>query len=177
MCWTHLNAEKKIAQEDIHVFKICRCIKGKIRPYYFYNHSEIVYINGQTYTSPVILRDIHSLLTPKITKYVIDVGLHSYSCGCTVMPDDDETLCFLHDENGEECAYCTQDVCVVLCSIPKGAEYYVNYNGEYVSNLLRIESVVEGKVITKAESGKFTEKINLLDCDKANEAIKQWCKK
>lgn len=120
--------DKRIAGNDIEVFKVCELYKnGKIHSYY--KHS-VVWNVGETKR-----RVICQCHTPSIRsreKICIGRGLHSYAVDKIVLKLADG-----HLHIGGEFYY-PRNLIRLNCVIPKGADYYCDGNGTYVSSSLKV---------------------------------------
>lgn len=142
MCWISRNTEnkrKKIATEDIPVFKIVNynTNSGKICAYY--RHCE--YTIGETYggnhIKPIKMLD-------EFLK--IENGFHSYSNSCIIIPPSLYRGFLVESKMhvGIDIYY-GNDIKLMRCIIPQGTEYYENENGEIVSEKLKTVNVEEIK--------------------------------
>lgn len=133
MCFNlDIKSIPRIATKNIKVQKLFIHIKDKfISPY-----MEFEYERGVVYKSK---------LRFNYTPYglYIDKGLHSYtnetkitvvnhvdSCYCSLSLNDMNYSLFAFDKNN--------DVCIRECIIPKGSIYFMNKEGEIVSNKLKL---------------------------------------
>ena len=139
MCWTSTTAEVKTAKEDLVVFKmlIDTCHKRPntlLSP--IYRH---FYHIGEEYR----LQDPLKLLVNQwANKYLINEGIHSYTTDCCVVKQSDGS-CIVKNQAGEiigNYPYIggSYDFVITSCIIPKGATYYVNFDGEVVSDVIKI---------------------------------------
>lgn len=131
MCWVTRLKEyqvKRIAANDIQVYKILEkrriWISGRIKyvsPFYNFKYKP-----NKVYKSRIDL-DFQT----RYDVLIIEKGLHSFTN-------------FQH-------AKCCHNICKLNCEpwfifkaiIPKGSTYYVNENGEVVSNKLKIIEICE----------------------------------
>ena len=147
MCWITYDKTRSHqikAEKDIKVFKIVEPVDENIvKPYYMYQ-TGMVYMVGMTYTT-----EMYEPVDQKGT-YVIEIGFHSYGKDCPMAFTDKTNLIFTHlievfsknDKNVRIGRYETHfDIGVINCTIPKGATYYENENGEFVSDSIRIDSI------------------------------------
>lgn len=150
MCWITTvlsNAQPKVAEEDITVFKVALLEDGKITSIY----KNFPYEKGIVY-------DMCDSNCFGETNYKINEGYHSYSLDNSI----------IHECNGWGFYISAQffytfvkqydfltgiyaSKIFVLCTIPKGSIYYLNEYGEYVSNSIRIDDYfpVDEKLIRK----------------------------
>lgn len=134
MCWISKTLEKKIANEDIKVFKVGRVNAGEFISYY----RDFKYEFNRLYRTDIfILRDLDNN-----TNYIFD-GFHSYNsktCRYVKSTDTGQWDVFFGsmfiDSINSDCS-------PVECTIPKHSEYYENEHGEIVSNQIIIKSVLE----------------------------------
>jgi hypothetical protein len=141
MCWKTYNGkpEKKKAEKDIPVFKIClkdRFSNGAI-PYYFID--KLVYHENKTYHAEPYL--YVERIGSYCTMYCISDGLHSYSAK-HMLSDTRFGVEIITESNGNLGEYGRNHTCLLLCTIPEGAEYYLNECGEYVSNKLVVKHIL-----------------------------------
>ena len=134
MCWVTQNKENarsRHAFEDIPVYKVVR-------------KSLLSYYKNYSY----ILNEVHitELDNPSHTKYLsgaedwkIGLGFHSYSMNCKINLASGEKSLFvrilkLNDNIVAIDCYEKNDTCMLECIIPKDSIYFVNEEGEYVSD-------------------------------------------
>ena len=131
MCWTTKKPiVRRIAEEDVPVFKVCRDLSGQICSFFkFYDYSlNLLY----THREPLRIRAINS----------IEEGFHSYSSQCTVTTQG--SVLHIKFENKEVFSYpCYDWVILVKGIIPKGSEYLINELGECVSNSIYLTKIVK----------------------------------
>ncbi len=155
MCWktNNLKPIKKKAKEDIPVFKIVRVNEDDVIMSYY---KQFFYKCGKTYNTEIGKMQKTEYQVDPI--HYIEEGFHSYSADCTynycgkVIPSDLVGFSCLKEAmvvllEGKE-IFCdtlvSRDgfkVKKLNCIIPKGAEYYLNETGEYVSNQIKILNV------------------------------------
>jgi hypothetical protein len=134
MCWVTQNKENarlRRAIEDIPVYKVVR----KSLLSYYKNYS---YILNEV--------RIAELDNPSHTKYLsgaedwkIRSGFHSYSMNCKVNLVKGQTSLYvrilkLNDNLVAVDCYERNDTCMLECIIPKDSVYFLNEEGEYVSD-------------------------------------------
>lgn len=132
MCWSSKTLTKRIATEDIKVFKLVRVISGAFISYY----QLFAYDVKRLYKT-----NIHSVCDHD--KYYIFDGFHSYNpkrCRCVKSTVTGQwmvfsDIVFIDGVN----SYCRP----VECTIPKHSEYYENAFGEIVSNQIIINKIIE----------------------------------
>lgn len=150
MCWNSTkpsNANPKVATKPIKVYKICRKdIDSRfLWSYYF----KTLYAVGATYKLPTKISVREYPYSVIGTLFEIDGGYHSYSRENTyieqkyrysfyVVSKTDYILdCYKVDIVNKQKE---EDIVKVLCTIPEGATYYENDNGEIVSDQITINS-------------------------------------
>jgi hypothetical protein len=142
------KVEKQIAQEDIKTVKVLRDTGGEFHAYF----QRFKYEFGKLYKTKLHVENLG---------YVrIDKGFHSYND--TTVPHvktdggyigtctkiDPKTCIQVTNSIGQLLACYTSalpayNVVLVECTIPKGSEYWVNDDGEVVSNMIIINKVLE----------------------------------
>lgn len=113
MCWIGNSKNKLIATEDIICYKIVNIECGKI-------YSQFMHFNykfKKKYKCKIEGKFEDDL-------FIINKGFHSYTQD--VLMYNFDTVCK-----------------VVKCHIPKGSVYYINNSGEYVSEAIVIDNIVE----------------------------------
>ena len=144
MCWCSYTEEKphyKIAKEDIPVYKVVRKEEDYYRPWYIANGTR--YQPGEEYM--VVMEAPYPDPMDFKKSYIMKYGFHSYDCTKTRLESKDISYyiftrwdCLIdsyHKFGGK--------TVVIDCVIPKGARYYVNTRGEYVSNRIKILNEVK----------------------------------
>ena len=162
MCWTskkHINPIT--ADKDVHVYKIC--LEHGLAALPYYQTAREFYEEGKTYKAD---RLDEPYQTYEDHFYEIYHGMHSYSCKCQLIQGaitSDVNLINIDTLAAKDyyMAHYNKNLrlLLVLCSIPKGATYYVNESGEYVSESIKIE--------------KFFA-FNVYSIDKMNKILKRW---
>lgn len=143
MCWVSTTAERKIAKEDLFVFKILidTCHKRPntlVSPVY-----RCLYHIGENYCNqdPLKVR-----INQYADKYIINEGIHSYTTDCYVVKQDSGS-CIVKNQAGEVIGKYLHieryDYVITSCIIPKGTNYFVNYAGEVVSDVIKIVNKFE----------------------------------
>ena len=143
MCWTSKEIPKaKIAEKNIKTFKVMyRGLEDEeLFSYFFYK----LYSIGKI-TSKIILS-----YEKFDSSYYIHAGYHSY----------DINIKWKYYYNSEEDAYMVKignveeyyiepfsdifhTLCIVECTIPKSSKYYLNEKGEYVSEQIIVDKILE----------------------------------
>lgn len=149
MCWISNQLPiKNVALEDIPVFKVMILLGNSrlISKYYSFE-----YRIGETYS----MNNDEIILHRLKYGYIIEEGFHSYSSDSKieVHPDMMEILnardmCVDRMSIYSECTYVK-----VECIIPKGSEYYVNKDGEYVSNNIKI---IDYNVLERCKNSAYS---------------------
>ena len=141
MCWESKKPVKKVADKDVHVFKICRMRKGYALPYYM--TAKAKYVLGGTY-------DADWFEEPNYSNgaFVINHGMHSFSCECSISHSISANIIKIRPFGLKERIVLDWydraiGLCMMLCTIPKGEPYYVNEYGECVSRRIRVDAFVE----------------------------------
>ena len=135
MCWRGKN-ERKIAKEDIKVFKVV--IADKNNSFFNSIYYKFIYRLGFIYSSR-IKKKLFDSTQIKITK-----GIHSYSKYCKIAISGD--LLFIRNRMNNEAIdvfskyslFSQQNFYRLECIIPRGSAYYENEHGEMVSSRLKI---------------------------------------
>lgn len=151
MCWHGILENKKIATEDVKCYKIVLRFVDEpylcFRPYFRYKNTPMEYEIGKTY---------HDKICLEITKYTghvtIHKGIHCYDssvCICSFYGDygkqyevSNLLLCTTFSKIGTFFSRSDCEAVLVECTIPKGTLYYVNDEGEIVTEKLIINKVV-----------------------------------
>lgn len=155
MCWYSRNKPiRQIADKNIKVYKILQlaiCEESVfLSPYY---HSR--YVLHVMKDAPLDLPISHP--TTAIYPYTIDGGLHSYSHDVRFvmsswMENRLDIYASISNDLIDWWPMETYRFKVMECIIPKGAKYYDNGNGLYVSNQLIPKKVIPIKELIKKES-------------------------
>ena len=146
MCWIGENIER-IAKEDIPCFKIVRKTEAKDVVESVYMH-KCYQLNKLYELEDVIIPELGYNYNGRPCG--IYRGFHSYNSDVTVrITNDDVTPIYFVVYSGDIAPrmldsffIAIDNLCKVEGIIPKGSTYYLNRQGEYVSNkikLLRIE--------------------------------------
>jgi hypothetical protein len=135
MCWRSYNKplKKLIAEENVPIFKVC--IKD---PLDFSNTVES-YVMRHCYQLETVYK--LNCITPRDANdhFEIDEGFHSYLAGCTFK----HNMVFSIPPMRWICSYKYYAAIKVSGYIPKGSEYYVNKDGECVSNSICLTKIEE----------------------------------
>jgi hypothetical protein len=137
MCWTgKIQDHIKCVDVDVKVFKIVRMDKGKILPYFQASLIPEGYEVGKRYQTMLSVSDIRN-----DNAVAVFSGFHSYHCS-HYLAEFTKTLVYIWPlpySTGISVTY--PDCCALMqCTIPQGAELFMNRYGEVVSN----EIVVDG---------------------------------
>lgn len=148
MCWTgHLLSDRHVATKDIPVYKIITHNGWSYSGYYNY----FAYAPRNTYH---VTGGLHPHIIHKDSGYCrVEQGFHSYSANNTrlvlKLNEDCEThhaiiyvddLTTYIDGYDERCG--GRKIYLMACTIPKGAEYYENNNGEIVSETIYVKEII-----------------------------------
>lgn len=138
MCWTgKIQDHIKCVDVDVKVFKIVRMDNGKILPYFQASLMPEGYEVGKRYQTTLSMSDNRD------DSGIVQVysGFHSYHCSdcLAVFTKRRVYIGPLPFSEGMAVVYSTDGV-LMQCTIPKGAELFINRYGDVVSN----EIVVDG---------------------------------
>ncbi len=124
MCWTSFKSPvRRIAEQDITCYKVIFVAENKVISYY----QEYEYEFEKLYTTEI------SNVAENGYVFIIIQGFHSYE-HCPKINSEG-----IESENGTVYKFYNMDtIDTVRCIIPKGSEYYINENGEIVSNAIII---------------------------------------
>lgn len=134
MCWTTYKEVKcKTAEKDIRIFKVCSPSNS---PEVFISaYREFEYTLNKTYD---VKKELELIMYGKDTYYgEINEGFHSYSPNCTIK---NETIISIWNDHQFLDSY-DSDSIIVYGYIPKGAHYYRNEAGEYVSDKICLTEI------------------------------------
>lgn len=146
MCWSSRNRSilecKKVAQEDVPVRKIMMVSKtGQYLSYF----REFIYALNVPYSQPIEPKSDGIQRWGCKTK-----GFHSYDVNCRMSKrkgERDDIMDVFSPNNKLFLEYYSllHNLVIVDCIIPKGTTYYVNENGEYVSENIIIVKETDTK--------------------------------
>ena len=168
MCWASKKANKKVADKNIPIFKVCSRTTKKdiVLPIYRQhdgNFTYFVYKLGIIYKDHNALSDIRKVdegffsigYHYDLGYYEINRAYHSYSLEtvnikfCT----DEGVLRIMHGETKLDTFWDRDEgtpyFVIVEGYIPKGSEYYLNENGEYVSDAICLTNINDNYVLGK----------------------------
>ena len=185
MCWTSYNEPVKlIAEKDVPVFKVAKIANnGKtILPYFFSTNDW--YTENTVYLEPGIT--LNAKISGASKPYTISKGLHSYSVENIRLQDYyhiDKVIKFIplvritthkttpmsQDFIVTGQTYQISNVAIMLCTIPKGATYYVNEVGEIVSDKLEVKRIIRNPFKANKDN-----KTSIRSVDKVNVILNQW---
>lgn len=156
MCWTGKLKDRHTADRDIPVYKIIRRSGAVYTAYYNY----FIYAVGKTYN----LADEYCQLLPTLHPTIdsrnkdrcrIDIGFHCYSIENTNMTvrlnkggETHRVAVFANDLTtyldgyNEYWTNPNHELYLMVCTIPKGAEYYENVYGEIVSESISVKDII-----------------------------------
>lgn len=140
MCWRNYTSplKKLIAEENIPIFKVC--IKD---PLDFLNTVESYFMSHCYQLETVYKLDC---ITPRDANgyFEINAGFHSYLAGCLFRRDVLNVVWILSPQPRRwVCSYERNNTVKVGGYIPKGSEYYVNGDGECVSDSICLTKIEE----------------------------------
>lgn len=138
MCWTgKIQDHIKCVDVDVKVFKIVHMDKGKILPFFQSSVMPEGYEVGKRYNTTLSVSDIQD---DSDTVHVFS-GFHSYHCSNYLAEFTKRQIYIgpLPFSEGMGTVY-SNDGALMQCTIPRGAELYINRYGDVVSN----EIVVDG---------------------------------
>ena len=152
MCWIGLLENRRIATEDIPIYKIMIKGNGCFSSYFW--HSK--YIKNEIRQSPII---IDNEFEGKEKEIKVNVALHSYSIEHTFIEKaykedpkfDNYTCIYIRDSSNKNTLefYDDDHLIVVKGYIPKDSVYYINNRGEIVSNQLVMTKICSEKELEK----------------------------
>ena len=155
MCWIGELENKRIAIEDIPIYKIM--IKGNRKDCFssYFWHSD--YIKNEIRQSIIIVED---KFEGKEKEIKVNVALHSYSIEHTFIEkaytgdprfDNNYTCIYIKDRFNKNTLefYDDDKLIVVKGYIPKDSVYYINNRGEVISNKLIMTKICSGKELEK----------------------------
>ena len=135
MCWMCSKAEKKIAEEDIKVFKIGKGYEDIFESLYV----DFKYQLNQLYTSCIDVEfQTHS------NNFIGSQGFHSYDPSIVHLKISENGIIQWAVYAGKRRLDCDTHIgdCVKAeCVIPKGSVYYKNDMGEIISNQIIIKNI------------------------------------
>ena len=149
------SKKKRIAKKDIKVIKfalrdISNAKPQPVRPY-FYTHTGVVYEEGRRYYSNIEAHNIDNVLS-------INNGLHSFHKKLVITKKNQDatvtnwfrveviSLLTLGTETFSTMSSDPDNLLVRMeCHIPKGATYFVNLDGEIVSDSLVVDKIIDYK--------------------------------
>lgn len=185
MCWTSYNKPVKlIAEKDVPVFKVAKIANyGKTILPYFFSTSDW-YTENTVYLEPGIT--LNTKISGASKPYTISKGLHSYSVENIRLQDYyhiDKVIKFIplvritthkttpmsQDVIVTGQTYQISNVAIMLCTIPKGATYYVNEVGEIVSDKLEVKRIIRNPFKTNKDN-----KTSIRSVDKVNVILNKW---
>lgn len=136
MCWISSEVIPRIAEEDIEIFKMCEGVEAnEVESYYrlcFYTLNHVYKL-----ISPIVVELREDILP---NKFAINKGFHSYIKECTIRTSSIyKSAEILY--NGI-CVDTYNDYAIkVKGYIPKGTKYYINNNGECVSEAICLTEI------------------------------------
>lgn len=142
MCWNSKKHQKvRIARRNIKVLKVVQQKPNNCTeffPYYYEGNCSYV-LNEE---SPFVHIKLEDLSQPKRHYcYKINTGYHSYKRSLQYMIVLNVGI-FIDNRHFFPRRYETYEVCIMECIIPKGTMYYLNEDGEYVSEKIKPIKVI-----------------------------------
>lgn len=125
MCWISKERIKRIAKEDIPVFKIVNRDKTSVFRNFLYEEN----------TEYSLGKEIH-VYESGIMHFFINEGFHSYCKKCEITYTYSDGFFRVIDLVGTVLLG-RKSLLILECLIPKGATYYINEEGECVSDKLK----------------------------------------
>lgn len=134
MCWiTYKGAKCKTAEKDIRIFKVCS--PSNSPEVLISAYREFEYTLNKIYSAE---EELILTMYGKDTNYgKINKGFHSYSPNCSIK---NETIISIWYDRQFLGSY-DSDSIIVYGYIPKGAHYYLNEEGEYVSDKICLTNI------------------------------------
>jgi hypothetical protein len=144
MCWNGDN-RPIVSKKDIPVFKIGLQKKSSKKIYSYFQFME--YELGMTYKSNINIIDYDRWFRPDFISIL--EGLHSYSMDVDVVKYGGLYIKTVIKRNGNDKLlerYSINKIdeynlVIMDCIVPKGATYYINEDGEVVSNLIKFVKI------------------------------------
>lgn len=138
MCWMTYDKplKKSIAKENVPIFKVCT---KSIR----FSNTVESYFRDYHYQLGIVYES--SNITPNEVNchFEINEGFHSYLTGCTYRHDVFDNIWVLSASLTRYIGSYESRAIKVSGYIPKGSEYYVNEDGECVSNSICLTKIEE----------------------------------
>lgn len=130
MCWSnHFIPDLQIAKENIPIFKV---LNDDFTAYYYV---DFIYNLNEEYKTvlgdPTFIR--------RYSSWIVNNGFHSYSKSCVINIESINSICIYSPRKVVNDYY--HNFLVVDGIIPKGSKYYINIDGEYVSNIIKLIKV------------------------------------
>lgn len=143
MCWVSNNPVIfEIAEQDIKTFKVMAIDdNNNLRSYFFYSIYSIGKIKPRV--------TLHTQSSSNSCTHFIHRGYHSYhrNIECKYCFDIREggvvSVGNLERYHLSFVIYSYPKLCIVECTIPKGTKYCLNERGEYVSEQIRVDKILE----------------------------------
>lgn len=146
MCWSAIkksDINRLTAKDNIPVTKFVNVIGENNIYSMFYDFN---YNVGQVYKTNICLRKLNTLDT-----FVVENGFHSYYTKVKLLRINETRFSVII--NSLDLGFVWKhpstyvkglgNLAIADCIIPKGAHYFLNYNGEYVSDAIKIINVYE----------------------------------
>lgn len=135
MCWYSRKPVLKIADVDIKVYKVMKCVYHSLYSFYYLKHYEL---NKEYNLDKNIPLKYNSDGVGKIEE-----GFHSYIEYECVEKHKSMNQPIYKIKINKFISYSTtvpHAICIAECTIPKGSYYYINLMGEVVSNRIIINN-------------------------------------
>lgn len=135
MCWVSSKAEKKIAEEDIKVFKIGKSHGGRFCGMY----TDFEYQLNQLYSTHICIREVDYQ-----SVFIGSQGFHSYDPSIVHLDiRENEIIQWAVYARQRRLDFDTviADYVKAECVIPKDTTYYENKNGEIISEAIIVKQL------------------------------------
>lgn len=156
MCWTSKNLIQHISDGNVKVFKICVLFGGAIRGYYYRKFE--YELNKEYQTEINISSKIYSLTDET---HIGNEGFHSYSEKECFVDTNREGFEVYNKKNNFFITVYHSGIKIIVVEgyLPKGTTYYINHDGEIISDRIILEKITQQ--IEYVENQGFQIKKNL----------------
>lgn len=144
MCWESQDLELRISDGNVRIFKICQISNNTLRGYYFPNFT---YELDTEYETKMFIQANKETIK-QTYKYIGTKGFHSYSaekCVAKLKHDgfNDERIAVWHKRDFfiHNFFWRGNDLALVTGYIPKNSTYYINSQGEIISNCIVLTEI------------------------------------
>lgn len=163
MCWEAKKKEylvKHIAEEDIPTFKIVKGTGGhKFLPIYFPNVYYVIGVVQQSLKELTVLDGTWAYAGSG----VINEGFHSYKENYIATEFSGLAIWVMSKSYALDHIVRDGEYYKLSCVIPKGATYYENEHGEFVSNaILPVDATFVGKINLMERRNRVEKEIDVL---------------